>query len=735
MRHPLFTAAVFLSLLLLPKLEGADETRPLSFVNDVAPILTKASCNSGACHAKAGTGQNGFRLSLFSFEPQEDYEHIVKEGRGRRVFPAAPERSLLLLKATNQTPHGGGKKIDPGSESYQILTRWIAQGMAYAPEGDPTIASLAVAPARGTLARKTQQQLKVTATYSDGTTRDVTKLALFEANDKNMAEVTETGLLKISDIPGNVAVMIRYQGLVSTYNASVPLGAPVEHLPKSQNFVDELVFANLKRLGIPPSEICDDSTFLRRASIDIAGHPPTLEETRAFLADSSPQKRQNLVESLLNSPGYADYFANKWAALLRNKRLDKGTPASFAFHSWLRDGLQANRPYDQLIRELLAATGVAVSNPPVAWYNQVKTPEQQVEDVAQLFLGVRMNCAQCHHHPFERWSQQDYYGLSAFFTQIGRRPTAIAGQSVIFHKRGIAVAENKKTKEPVKPAGLGGPKMDIAPDDDPRLALADWMSAKSNPFLAKSLVNRYWKHFFNRGLVEPEDDIRDTNPPSNPELLDALAKHFTESGFNLKEVVRVIADSAAYQLAATPNTHNAGDRQNFSHYYPKRLNAEVLLDAVDQLTGATTDFADLPSGTRAIALPDNSYNKASYFLTVFGRPEGDSVCECERIQSSNLSQSLHLMNAAEVKTKLAKPDGRAARFTKATDDTQNVRELYEAALCRAPKDTELQTALAYLSKPAVATEGKPADPALARRAAYEDLLWAVINTKEFLYNH
>lgn len=735
MRHPLFTAALFLSLLLLPKLEGADETRPLSFVNDVAPILTKASCNSGACHAKAGTGQNGFRLSLFGFEPQEDYEHIVKEGRGRRVFPAAPERSLLLLKATNATPHGGGKKIDPSSDSYQILTRWITQGMAYSPEGAPAIASLAVAPARGTLARQTQQQLKVTATYSNGTTRDVTRLALFEANDKNMAEVTESGLVKISDIPGNVAVMIRYQGLVSTYNASIPLGAPVEHLPKNQNFVDELVFANLKRLGIPPSEICDDSTFLRRASIDIAGHPPTLEETRAFLADSSPLKRQNLVESLLNSPGYADYFANKWAALLRNKRLDKGTPASFAFHSWLRDGLQANRPYDQLIRELLAATGVAVSNPPVAWYNQVKTPEQQVEDVAQLFLGVRMNCAQCHHHPFERWSQQDYYGLSAFFTQIGRRPTAIAGQSVIFHKRGIAMAENKKTKEPVKPAGLGGQKMDIAPDDDPRLALADWMSAKSNPFLAKSLVNRYWKHFFNRGLVEPEDDIRDTNPPSNPELLDALARHFTESGFNLKEVVRVIANSSAYQLATSPNVHNAADRQNFSHYYPKRLNAEVLLDAVDQLTGATTDFADLPAGTRAIALPDNSYNKSSYFLTVFGRPEGDSVCECERIQSSNLSQSLHLMNAAEVKTKLAKPDGRAARFTKAPDDSQNVRELYEAALCRAPKDAEMQTALAYLNKPASNPEGKPADPALARKAAYEDLLWAVINTKEFLYNH
>lgn len=735
MRFLLPRAVVLLfALLLLPR-SRAEEAAVLSFVNDVAPILTKASCNSGACHAKAGTGQNGFRLSLLGFEPQEDYEHIVKEGRGRRIFPAAPERSLLLLKATNATPHGGGKKIDPGSESHQILMRWIAQGMAYAPEGEPTLTTLEVTPARGTLAIQSQQQLKVTATFSNGSKRDVSKLALFEANDKNMAEVSETGLVKISDIPGNVAVMVRYQGRVCTYNAAIPLGAPVESLPESRNFVDEHVFANLKRLGIPPSAICDDSTFLRRASIDIAGHPPTLEETRAFLADPSPGKREALVDSLLNSPGYADYFANKWAALLRNKRLEKGTPASFAFHSWLRDSLLANKPYDVLVRELLAATGAPVSNPPVAWYNQVKTPEQQLEDVAQLFLGVRMNCAQCHHHPFERWSQQDYYGLSAFFSQIGRRPTAIAGQSVIFHKRGIATAENKKTKAAVKPAGLGAETFEIPPDDDPRLVLADWMRSKNNPFFAKSLVNRYWKHFFNRGLVEPEDDIRDTNPPTNPELLEALAKRFVESGYDLKAIVRVIATSATYQLSASPNAHNGGDRQNFSHYYPKRLNAEVLLDAVDQLTGAATDFADLPAGTRAIALPDNSYNKASYFLTVFGRPEGDSVCECERVQSSNLSQSLHLMNAAEMKTKLSKPDGRAALFAKGKDDSQNLRELYGAALCRAPKENEIQTALAYLSKPATSADGKPADPALARKAAYEDLLWAVINTKEFLYNH
>ncbi len=731
--------AILLSLALAdgPRLfaEGVGSGRGLSFLNDVEPVLTKAGCNAGACHAKAGNGQNGFRLSLFGFEPQEDFEHIVKEGRGRRVFPAAPEKSLLLLKATNATPHGGGRKLDAGSEDYRTLLDWIAQGMPYAQPKEATVTGLEVKPARGTIKMRARQQLAVHARFSDGSSRDVTRLAVYESNDKAMAEAADNGKVTVSDIPGNVAVMVRYQGRVATFSASVPLGAPMGPLPKAHNFVDELVFANLKRLGIPPSEISEDATFLRRASVDIAGHLPTAEETQAFLANNAPDKREALIDSLLSSPGYADYFANKWAALLRNKRLDKGTPASFAFHSWLRDGLQANRPYDQWVRELLAATGEAVKNPPVAWFNQVKTPEQQLEDVSQLFLGVRMSCAQCHHHPFERWSQHDYYGLAAFFSQIGRRPTAIASQSIIFHKRGVAMGENKKNKQMIKPAGLGSPTLEIPPDDDPRLMLGEWMGAKDNPFFAKALVNRYWKHFFSRGLVEPEDDIRDTNPASNPELLEALAAHFIKSGYDLKSLVREITRSATYQLASKPNSHNAADRQNFSHYYPKRLNAEVLLDGVDQLTGSPTDFADLPAGTKAIALPDNSYNRASYFLAVFGRPEGDSACECERVQSSNLSQSLHLMNAAEMKGKLAKADGRAARFAKNPADEDNLRELYAAALSRPPTSAEEEIALAHIKKPREDADGKPVAPAASRKSAYEDLIWALVNTKEFLFNH
>ena len=718
-------------------LAAAEPVRPVNFINDVVPILTKAGCNSGGCHAKAGLGQNGFRLSLLGFEPEEDYEHIVKESRGRRVFAGSPDASLLLRKAANVTPHGGGVRLEPDSEGYRTLRAWIGQGLPYAKTNDATLTAIEVTPKSGVMPMKARQQLRVVARYSDGRTRDVTRTALYEANDRSMAEVDESGLVRALDLPGNVAVMVRYQGKASVFSAAIPLGAPVEKLPAEKNFIDRLVFANLRVIGVPPSPVCDDTTFLRRVFLDIAGRLPTLDETREFLADRGADRRDRLIEYLLGSPDYADFFANKWTALLKNKRDDtKDITANFAFHSWVRDSLLANKPYDRLVRELLAATGTIADNPPVAWYKRVKQPTDQLEDVAQLFLGVRMQCAQCHHHPFERWSQHDYYSMAAFFSQIGRKPTATAGEDVIFHKRGVAQTENKKTRQPVKPAGLGDPTLEIPPDDDPRLRLADWMGDKRNPFFAKSLANRYWKHFFKRGLIEPEDDIRDTNPPSNPELLDALAKHFVESGYDLKAIVRIIAQSSVYQLSATPNQHNAVDTQNFSRFYPRRMPAEVLLDAVDQFTGARTDFADLPPGTRAVALPDNSYNRSSPFLKVFGRPEAASVCECERASAPSLSQSLHLMNAADVKAKLTTSEGRAARLAKDTKPAPpKIRELYLAAFAREPQSHELTVAEEYLARPREDAAGKPLPPEQARRLGYEDLLWALINTKEFLYNH
>ncbi|MEI6712254.1 MAG: DUF1549 domain-containing protein [Verrucomicrobiota bacterium] len=729
----------WLSLFLIPAVlsHAAETERSLDFVNDVSPIITKESCNTGACHAKAGNGQNGFKLSVLGFEPQEDYEHIVKEGRGRRVFAAAPEESLLLLKGANIVPHGGGKKLDPNSENYRVILNWLRQGAVYQRENAPVLQSIEVTPSRNSMKVRTEQQLKVRALYSDGSTRDVTSLALYEPNDKSMAESDEAGLVKILDIPGNVAIMVRYQGKSGVYSASIPLGAPVENLPPTRNFIDQFVFSNLKLIGVPPSPVCDDPTFLRRVTLDIAGRLPTTEEANNFLTSKAPDKRDRLIDSLLDTPDYADYFANKWSALLKNKR-DEATDitANFAFHSWVRDSLLANKPYDQIVRQILGATGNVIENPPVAWYKRVKEPQQQLEDIAQLFLGVRMQCVQCHHHPFEKWSQADYYSLAAFFSRVGRKTTATPGEDIIYHKRGLAQAENKKTRLQIKPAGLGGPTLEIPASEDPRLQLADWMSNKANPFFAKALVNRYWKHFFKRALVEPEDDMRDTNPPTNPELLDALANAFIESGYDLKALIRVIAHSQTYQLSAMPNQFNAIDRQNYSHYYPKHLSAEVLLDAVDQFTGSRTDFPDLPNGVRAIALPDNSYNRTSTFLKVFGRPEGASACECERSQSSTLAQSLHLMNGPDVRQKLAANAGLAETLAKSSKPvSENIRALYLTAFAREPRAEESQIAQAHLEKPRSDATGAPLDPLRSKRQGYEDLLWSLMNTKEFLYNH
>jgi len=718
----------------------ASEATPIaSLVNDVVPILTKAGCNSGACHAKAGNGQNGFQLSLLGFEPKEDFTHLVKEGRGRRVSLASPESSLVLLKATGETPHRGGARLQRGSEEYLQLLAWIQQGANYDGDTAPKLLSVETQPNQITIQPNGEFQLTAFANYSDGQRRDVTKLALYESNEKSMAEVSAQGLMKVMSIPGKVAIMVRYQGSVSVLNASIPLGAPVETLPPSNNFVDDILFANLKTLGIPPSTVCDDATFIRRVTLDIAGRLPKEAEVNAFSADQASNKRDRYIDNLIDSPEYADFFANKWTAMLKNRRDDASDITSnFAFYSWVRDGLLANKPYDQMARELLAATGTVMTNPPVAWYKRVKEPKQQVEDVAQLFLGVRMQCAQCHHHPFEKWSQNDYYRFAAFFSQVGRKPTARRGEDMIFHKRGNAGAANIKTGETQLPAALGTSIPTIAADEDPRLKLADWMRSPENPFFSKAVVNRYWKHFFRRGLIEPEDDIRDTNPPSNPELLSLLERHFIASGFDLKELVRVIVLSNAYQLSSVPNEFNLADQQNYSRFYPRRLQAEVLLDAIDDLTGAQTDFPNLPAGTRAIALPDNSYNGASPFLKVFGRPENESVCECERVQSSSLAQSLHLMNAGDVKSKLATPNGRAQQM--ATSDKplpERTVELYRVAFGRIPSEAEMQIALEYLVGPIPAPDanGTAVAPTPPTAERFQDLLWALINSKEFLFNH
>ncbi|MEZ5943568.1 MAG: DUF1549 and DUF1553 domain-containing protein [Planctomycetaceae bacterium] len=711
-------------------ISGFAHPKAINFKNQVVPVFTKLSCNSGGCHGKA-SGQNGFKLSLLGFYPEDDYEFLVKEARGRRIFRPAPERSLLLMKAVGESPHGGGKRMDKDSYEYRLLSSWIDQGMPYGNESDPVVTGIECIPPTRIMSQDQEQQITVYATYSDGSREDVTRMALFEANDTELAESDETGLVRTLDLSGEVAVMARYQGQVATFRATIPLGAEVASLPPVKNIIDETVFAKLKVLGIPPSPVCDDATFLRRVYIDITGTLPTEEKTVAFLADTAPDKRDRLIDELIDSPEYADYFTNKWNAVLRNKkRQNEDQAGTYIFHQWIWDSLYSNKPYDKMVSEIITASGDPTMNPPVIWYREVSDANQQVEDVAQLFLGLRIQCARCHHHPFEKWSQNDYYGLAAFFSRIGKKDLGAevstrAREKRIFHNDGVATATNPRGNVQLKPRGLGMEEAyEIPADRDPRQYLASWMSDPQNPFFARAVVNRYWKHFFSRGIVEPEDDMRETNPPSNPELLAGLSQQFVDSGFDLKELVRTICRSSTYQLSAFPNEYNLKDKQNFSRFYPKRLTAEVLYDGFHQVTNSSQGYSGLPAGTRAVQLPDTSVGP--YFLKVFGQPQSDTACECERSQEANLAQSLHLLNSSEVQNKIGSGSSRAAMYAndKERPHEEKVKELYRWVYSRDPDSQELQVALAHIEKHQDNL-----------KIAYEDILWALVNTKEFLFNH
>ena len=720
---------VVLSLVALMAATAA--AAPVDFDTKVVPIFTKHGCNAGGCLGKSG-GQNGFRLSLLGFEPAEDYDHLVKESRGRRISVAAPAESLLLLKATAAVPHGGGRLVEPDSPSYEVIARWIAEGARPGDPQAPRVTRIEVVPADRVLRPTDVQSLKVMAHLTDGSVEEVTRLAQYESNAPELAGVDAAGVVTAAargDGPprsGTVAVMIRYQSQVAVFRGTMPLEAAAVGMPSAdafvRTFVDRHVLDKLVSLALPPSPVCDDATFLRRVTIDTAGRLPTLDEAQAFLADQDPAKRDRLVDRLLDSPDYADYFANKWSAILRNKRANDALHrhGSYSFHEWIRASLADNVPYSRFVRDLLTASGEVGENPAVIWYRQVADANQQVEDASQLFLGLRLQCARCHHHPFEKWGTEDYFQLAAFFSRVGRKKGLQPGEDRIFHNRGKPQAAGPKGTH--KPAVLGGSPGAVPPDVDPRGLLADWLTAPDNPYFARSLVNRYWKHFLGRGLVEPEDDMRLTNPPTNPALLDDLARHFVEHGYDLKDLIRVICRSTTYQLSSEPNASNAEDRQSFSRFYARRLPAEVALDAIDTLTEKPTSFGGVLAGTRAVQLPDPNFN--NYFLTVFGRPNGDSACECERGTEANLAQSLHLINSADILGKLG--GGRAARLAAdaTADEAAKIEELYLVALSRRPAAAETAEVKSYLAS--------HADNAAA---AWEDVIWSLLNTKEFLFTH
>ncbi|GAC1475944.1 MAG: DUF1549 domain-containing protein [Isosphaeraceae bacterium] len=702
---------------------------PVNFTNQVVPVFTKLGCNSGGCHGKA-SGQNGFRLSLLGFEPTLDYETLIKEDRGRRVFPAAPEQSLLLRKATAQIPHGGGRKMEADSHEYRVVRRWIAAGLPFGQASDPSVARIEIYPDSRVMTRGTAQQMVVTAHYTDGATEDVTRWAQYQSNDTEVATVAEGGRVESRELSGQAAVMARYQGKVAVFRATVPLGRPIKSYPEfpTTNVIDTAALKQWKALGIVPSELCTDAEFIRRASLDITGTLPTAEETRSFIAETTDEKRALLVDRLIARPEYASYFAVKWADVLRNKRENREDfkRGTFTFYDWIRENLARNTPYDRFVRSILAASGTPEASPGVQWYRRLNKTDAFVDDTAQVFLGMRLQCAKCHHHPFEKWGEDDYYGFAAFFARVGRKPSAEARRSgrteeVIFASRTGSVT-HPKTGQVMTPRGLGSKALDLPPGVDPRQKLVDWMADPKNPFFARAVVNRYWAHFFSRGLVEPADDMRQTNPPSNPELLDGLADDFVKHGYDLKHLVRAICTSRTYGLSSLPNEYNAKDKQSFARHYPRRLSAEVLLDAISRLSDVPTAFSGLPAGTRAIELPDESV--ASTFLDTFGRPKRDTPCECERVSDASLGQSLMLLNSSEVQGKLSAAGSRAERLAQDPGpDAPKLEALFWSAFGRAPSSGEIASALSHLAR-----------NAQKRREAYEDIVWALINAKEFQFN-
>lgn len=718
-----------------------DENLPINFGNQIVPIFTKLGCNSGGCHGKA-SGQNGFKLSLLGFEPDTDYMSLVKEGRGRRLQPSAPEHSLLLEKAVGTAPHGGGKKMEKDSDEYKLVRRWIGAGTPFGKETDPTVTKISIYPEHRIMTRNNKQQFAVYAHYTDGTIEDITRRAQYESNDQEIAVVETSGVVRTLALSGEAAIMARYQGHMGVFRATVPLGqkTPDWQFPV-QTVVDQSTSKKWKELGLMPSELSTDEVFVRRVYLDLTGTLPTPKQVAEFLSDKDAKKRDKVIDKLVDSPEYAFYFANKWADILRVKRGRGGNSAqraqgTFAFHEWIRDAMTKDTPYDEFVRSVLAATGDENKNPPTVWYKDLAQPEQFVDDTAQVFLGLRIACANCHHHPYEKWSQDDYWGMAAFFGRIGKKqlqmpssnPQAQASTMQVIFSRPSGNVNNKRTGQPAKIQPLDGKPMDIGSDEDPRQKLVDWMVDVKNPFFAKAVANRYWAHFFGRGIVDPLDDMRVTNPPSNPELLDALAKTLTDSKYSLKTLVKTIVKSRTYQLSAIPNEFNKHDKQAYARYYPKRLGAEVLLDAVNQVTAAPGQFGGLPTDTyapkRAIQLPDESF--ASYFLDVFGRPQRISACECERVSEANLAQALHLLNSDEVQNKLSRAGGRADALLNAKDarsDSEKVEEMFLWAFARKPSSDDLKAALEHIQK-----------HNMTKKVAYENILWALINTKEFIFN-
>lgn len=701
---------------------GMKQPDTVSFRNDVVPAFSQANCNMGACHGTP-TGKGGFKLSLRGYLPDQDYTILSREAGGRRIDVFAPDASLVLRKPLGEVAHEGGLRLSRNTMSHQMIRDWIAEGAVDDPAA-PKAVKLEIAPENRVIHEPfTTQQVAVRVTYSDNTVRDVTPLAYYNSSAPEIADVDINGFVTFKSA-GEAAIIAHYQDLVAivrlTHLVEVPGFKPVA-VP-TDNVIDQAVFAKLNRMRIAPSNISTDEEYLRRVYLDTIGVLPTVEERAAFLADKSADRRARVIDSLLNREEFYDFWTLKLADVLRsNARLiqPKGTQV---FQRWIHDSLKADKPMDQFVRELLTADGSTFKNPAANYYRISRDPDSSVETTAQLFMGVRIQCAKCHNHPFERWTQDDYYGFAAFFSRVKQKKGLLPDEEIIYAATDGEVRQ-PRTGAVMKPKALGGPVYDdAATADERRTRMAKWLTGPENPFFAKSLVNRIWYHMVGRGIVEPVDDFRDSNPASNDELLDGISADFVKNGYSLKRLVRMIATSRTYQLSARTNELNASDNLYFSHAFTRLLPAEVLLDAISTFTLSPTAFGGLPDGVRATQIPDGKMENP--FLKTFGRPARELACECERESDSNLSQALQLIGGATVNGKLRDDKGRMAALAKSGKPAEEiVKELYLAALSREPSAEEVKAAAKHINE------------AKEKRLAVEDIGWVLINSKEFLFRH
>jgi hypothetical protein len=701
--------------------KDAKKDRAVSFKLDVMPVFMRAGCNSGACHG-AARGKDGFRLSLFGFDADGDHFRLTRELNGRRVNLALPAESLLLEKATGKVPHTGGQRIKEGDRYFRTLVRWLEANAPLDPPTVPTPVAVELYPKSAVLDGKgATQQMTVRARYSDGGDRDVTSLALFLSNNDTSAKIAADGLVTAGD-RGEAFVMARF--------ATFTVGSQVIVLPKGLNFtfpavpennyIDTLVNAKLKKLRIAPSELCSDEVFLRRAYVDVIGLLPTAEEYQRFMGSKAPNKREQLVDELLSRKEFAELWVLKWAELLQIRSSNQVSyKATLLYYNWLQDRIARNVPVNEWVQELLGASGGTFKNPATNYYQNETDILKVSENVAQVFMGMRVQCAQCHNHPFDRWTMDDYYGFAAFFAQIGRKATDDPREVVVFNSGGGEVA-HAVTKKVMPPKFLGGAAPNVA-GQDRRVVLAKWLASPENPFFATNLANRVWAHFFGLGIIDEVDDVRVSNPASNPELLAELGKRFTAYRYDFKKLVRDICTSRTYQLATQPNASNAGDTRNFARAGLRRIKAETFLDCISQVTETKNKFPGLPLGARAVQIADGGVS--TYFLTTFGRATRETVCSCEVRLEPTLSQSLHLLNGDTTGQKIQAGNLVGRRLAEKKPPAEVLDELYVRCFSRKPTPQEKARLEALVA----------AEP--DKKKALDDIFWALLNSREFMFNH